>query len=172
MDFTYSENFTPPPTSSKGRDSATAEIQRLRDDSQLKLSYNNLLDAYNAIIYQNVRSLCKNLTHILSDHWYMRSEILCFSETYTIPSDEIIILGYVCFYRSDAEATSRKPRGLMCFIRSSQNIPNVIQECNISNRSCHIDLVAFAYQDTAVVMVYSSPSTSVKMFTETLLISF
>ena len=65
------------------------EMNRLRKNKYLKLSYIDNVDSTKfKILYHNVRSLHKNISHILTDKWYHQFELLIFSETQTISSDE------------------------------------------------------------------------------------
>ena len=92
------------------------EMNRLRKNKYLKLSYIDNVDSTKfKILYHNVRSLHKNISHILTDKWYHQFELLIFSETQTISSDEFTIKDYELIFRSDNNLIERKQKGIMCF---------------------------------------------------------
>jgi len=133
----------------------------------LRLSFHNLSTTCISVAYQNVRSLNKNVSHILSDAWYLRNNVLCFAETFTVNTDVILIPGFHCFYRSD-NYIERKPRGLMCFVKVDESI-SVVHTEQVNNGNHHIDLILFQLGSTSFITSYKSPKTPDPVFFATLL---
>ena len=66
-----------PPKSPNEKDSVLCEIKKLKEEKSLKIFSDKLQNLYKSrIIYQNERSLSKNLKNIISDDWYKNSDIL------------------------------------------------------------------------------------------------
>ena len=91
-------------------------MENLKSNKNLTLSFTNSIQGNKLIvIYQNVRSLKKNLNHIINDCWYYQTDVLIFSETYSINSDNFQIDGYTIIYRSDNNQNFKK--GIICFVK-------------------------------------------------------
>ena len=98
-------------------------MDRLRKTKYLKLSYIDNVDSTKLkIVYHNLRSLNKNISHILTDKWYYQFEVLILSETQTISTDEFTIKDYELIFRSDNNLIERKQKGVMSFFKKISNI--------------------------------------------------
>ena len=151
-----------PPDPPKPNDVTLREIERLKNHRQLRLSFHNLSTTCISVAYQNVRSLNKNVSHILSDAWYFRNNVICFAETFTVNTDVILIPGFHCFYRSD-NYIERKPRGLMCFVKVDESI-SVVHTEQVNDGNHHIDLILFQLGSTSFITGYKSPKTPDPVF--------
>lgn len=81
-------DFIPPRQETK--DSVNIEIDRLRNQRKLNLSFNNLFETEGkTIIFLNIRSLNKHGDKIVHDEWYRRGDILIFAETRLKNNDAI-----------------------------------------------------------------------------------
>lgn len=71
------------------------EIKQLKKEKCLKLSYSKVIEGNRIkIIYQNVRSLRKNVINISCDKWYKQTDLLVFAESQTIITDNLTIEGF------------------------------------------------------------------------------
>lgn len=83
---------------------ALEEMEQMRARRRMKLSYEVVIKGDElTIVYQNINSLLNKLQLITCDKWYLQSNILIFSETYTKEKhDSLNIPGYTVKYRHDA----------------------------------------------------------------------
>lgn len=156
-------------------ESSLNEMQRLREEHQLHLAFNNLENKTGvSICYLNVRSLRSNITHILADKWYSRCDVLIFSETCTYSNEQILIPGFEVFYRSDALAypafvKKNVAKGVICFAKIGIQI-DVKNSCQTfkadakGNYLSHVNLISFLVHDTLILTGYKSPKTVMEQF--------
>lgn len=124
------------------------------------------------IAYLNIRSLRKNLPNIRCDEWYMQCDIIIFSETNTIQSDDEHLLkldNFNIFYRSDMKSNSRNHKGIICYVKSNLNInilDNLLEfQFDNNNKYCsHIDLVCFECNNLVILTGYKSPRCPFNLF--------
>ncbi|XP_026481429.1 uncharacterized protein LOC113388245 [Ctenocephalides felis] len=125
------------------------EINRLRATKTLNLSYNTLKDVTSPVlIYQNVGTLKKQMSHINADRWFRRGDIVTLSETLTKASDKVDIddTTFSVVYRSNY---NRNGRGLLCYAKKNMKITKVIAEADSDNRGS-IELVLFVLPSDAI----------------------
>ena len=151
----------------KDDDPIVMELNRLRLERNLKLTFNNLKDVNKPIIiYQNINSLSSKFKHILKDKWYQRGQnILIFSETLTKSCDKFQIPHHKKVFRSDIKDCSR---GIICFASDELYITNIehILDINKSNdkTKSHVELFSFKIDNFCIISGYKSPSTPNKLF--------
>ncbi|XP_071581581.1 uncharacterized protein [Temnothorax nylanderi] len=157
-----------PPKKPFPENSLELEIKRLKQEKILELAYSKVIKGnIIKIIYQNVRSLNKNITNINCDKWYKQADLLIFSETQTIAKDNFTLEGFNIIFRSD-NYDKRSTRGIICFIRKelNGNINGHIQKDEtINGQHRHIDLILLTVNKVQVITGYKSPSVTNTAFT-------
>uniref|UniRef100_A0A8D9E244 ATP-dependent DNA helicase n=1 Tax=Cacopsylla melanoneura TaxID=428564 RepID=A0A8D9E244_9HEMI len=157
-------SFTPPKPP-KPNNPLAVELKRLKGEKQLTLCFSTNLKSNESctIIYQNTRSLMKHFEHIKADNWYKQGDIIVFSETRTIPSDELVLPGYKVFHRSDGEFHVRSARGIMCFARD-QLSPEILYSVQHNENKHHVDLIVLQCNGIVVITGYRNPSSPSSLF--------
>ncbi|XP_077265248.1 uncharacterized protein LOC143899122 [Temnothorax americanus] len=158
-----------PPKKPSAENSLELEIKRLKREKILELAYSKVIKGnIIKIIYQNVRSLNKNITNINCDKWYKQADLLIFLETQTIAKDNFTLEGFNIIFRSD-NYDKRSTKGIICFIRKelNGNINEHIQKDNktINGQHQHIDLILLTVNEIQVITGYKSPSVTNTAFT-------
>lgn len=143
------------------------EMIRLKQEKCLKLSYTKVIKGNRIkIIYQNVRSLIKNLINITTDKWYKQADLLVFSETQTISTDILNMEGFNLIFRTD-NYEKRLQKGIICYLRKELNaiIIHHIQKDEIINEKIrHIDLILISLNEVEIITGYKSPAVPKTVF--------
>src|SRR3978361_665635 len=165
-------NFTAPRSkANKG----IVEIERLRKDFQLKLSYYNMTDALGKkVILHNVRSFAKHQADIFNDFWYWKADVIIFAESnidYINASDIKpnfdILYPLLCTDGSQ----KRKARGLLIVAKKHSGLTNLsknkfVEGISENLKPWHIDLRTFILDGQYFIVEYKSPLTPSKKFEE------
>lgn len=126
----------------------------------MKLSFDNLtVNNGTTVIYQNLNSLSSKLRLIVCDQWYLRGDILIFTETLSKSTDEYQIPNFVEIFRSDVQCSSR---GVICFARKGIDVSYLdhsleIGEKNINQCEYHVELFSIKIRNCFIISGYKSP---------------
>lgn len=159
--YILGEFAIPKKTMANSTNAALAELTRLRKSKSLKLSYNNLTDENGLIIvYQNVGTFKNKVHHITNDSWFLRSDILIFSETLTNNREDLNIANYKIVFQSNYGLQSR---GLICYAKNGLPIQNMAVEREW-NSTAHVELFTCQVKDYYLISGYKSPKATTSMF--------
>ena len=141
-------------------------MKDLKLNKNLTLSFNeNIKGNKLIIIYQNIRSLHKNINYVINDRWFKQADLLIFSETFTKQTDIFKIDDYKIIYRSDNNNHATK--GIICFAKKEIKC-NIIDHITMNNYNKnylhHIDMVLLEIKNIYILTGYKSPSVSKKQF--------
>ena len=116
------------------------------------------------IIYHNVKSLTKNIKYIIKDTWYNQADLIIFSETYTLNTDNFNIDQFKIIYRSDSN--NQRTKGMICFAKKivSDIIKHETYNCYKNDKLHHIDLVLIKINNNLILTGYKSPSVDKQTF--------
>jgi len=139
------------------------ELQRLRINAAIDFRLSFLNDKHSSglnVMVHNVQSLNKHIMDITSDPNYMAADVLCLTETWTIPNDRFNLPGFSLLYQTEAE-TQRRPSGCSVYAKVSVAVIKefIFRDTDISQ---HIEAIAFSVLDTAIVVIYNSPKSTLK----------
>ena len=141
-------------------------IDFLRNSRKLQLSFHSELKTNNInILYNNIRSIRKNLTQIIKDDWYTQFDLLIFSETHSLNNENFEIQNFEIIYRSDENLKTRSNKGIICFSKIGKQ-SEVLKSYWMNYENHHLDLVVLKINNTIIITGYKSPSTPFKMFYE------
>ena len=149
---------------SKKENGGIAEMHRLRREREMKLSYDNLCNRKDKIIYQNVGSLNQTFGCIMADEWDSQADILVFSETLTKPDQIIRLHNFKTVYRTDM---SKESRGILCLVRNGYSVSE-IQQHHFYDNHYKLELLYFKTDTQIIITGYKSPSTPNVVFTNAL----
>lgn len=152
---------------------AHIELERMRRDAKLSLSYTKEISGEPKLVYQNVNSLPNKLNFIKYDKWYKQASVLIFSETYTEKKHrDLGIPGFTIKSRYDSNLHHS---GIICYFENEfyKSYKNIKVTCDIKFggekiAKYHSILLHFKIENTHIISGYKSPKTSIYVLKEQL----
>ena len=152
-------------------DKVTAEMQRLRNDSTMKLCYTPMYlvcEAKLKLVFQNVRSLHLHFNQLLNDHNLQSSDIIAVCETRlksSEPDNMYQIEGY-SIHRNDQRDPAnlrRPPHGLATYIKDGFAICDS-QHCSFPDFESSFFIAQDHNITVKIVVAYRTPGSSKAAF--------
>lgn len=149
------------------------EINRLRTEAQIKLSFDTLESVTDGfvIIYQNINSYKTKAKYVFADKWYSRGDIVIFSEANVneLKKEQIIEDFVPIFPLKEHNYQSKNNRGLVIMAKNKRKITlHKMEIYEMDNGSTHVDLKSFIIDDHYIITGYKSPRTSLLYFKQNL----
>ena len=163
------------PAQSKSTKNVIREIERLRIEAPLELSFYNFeQNCGKKIIYHNVSSFNLHKNLIISIDWYWKADVIIFSEANVDHVDEKsdIRKGFTVLYPSSKyQQVKKRSRGLVILCKEQNDVRNLSEPIIVNdvNAEWQLDLRTFEIEDHYVITGYRSPKTPYNVFEETII---